>query len=320
MRKSAMMVGLLLAALLSGCSGGTDDQVTTTQDIGKGDLADGKGGIAGVVIDDRYRPIGGAKLFLMPLGLSATGDALGQFEFRDLDPGTYQLRIEAKDHEGAPVPIDVTAGEFTEVEAPARRIFNQDGTIITTQYSVFIDCSAETPVLALAAIPITGCMGDTTGDSTRAYFISQLSENDANLTTYMVTEVLFNQKGDYTVAIRDGNTFDDYFSEADLLKGNYLRIVNQDNVTNDAPSQNQGRNIPWDPALPYQTIVFPHGEFYGEIHSTVCPPGVPGVVSFTCLFGLGADLGVKAQIVQSVFLGPPEVDIDSYAVLKPADA
>lgn len=320
MRKSALLVSLLLAALLAGCSGGTED-VAPPQDPGKGDLADGKGGIAGVVIDDRYRPIPNAKLFLLPLGLTTTADALAQFEFRDLEPGSYQLRIEAKGHEGAPVPVDVVAGEFAEVEASARRIFNQDGTIITTQYSVFIDCSFETPVFGLAAVPITGCLGDLSGDSTRAYYISKLDESDANLTTYMVTEVLFNQDGDYTVSIRHGEQFGDInYAEADLLKGKYIRIVNQANATNNETGQNQGRNQPWDPHEPWQTIVFPHGEFYGEVHSTVCPPGVPGVVSFTCLYGVGADFGVKAKIVQSVFLGPPDVDITSYAVLKPADA
>jgi hypothetical protein len=274
-------------------------------------VAEGKGAITGLVIDDRYRPVAGAFILLTPGGLSATSDELGQFQVLDLEPGSYVALAQAKDHEAAPRNADVRSGEYTELELQARRIFSDAGSIITTEYSIFIDCAEEAVVIANSGeTEGVSCMMDQSGDSARGGFDTTISPRDANLTTYMVTEVLFNQKGTYATVIGlvdDTDSFSTYYAEADTLDDVYQRIqMRKGTVDNRTGEDTGGRNVKWNADKTFTTFIFPHGMFYREMQENFG------------LWGLGVSVGVKAKIIQSVFLGEPRDDIEAYALLKPA--
>ncbi|HEX2066990.1 MAG TPA: hypothetical protein VHI93_09280, partial [Candidatus Thermoplasmatota archaeon] len=78
MRLPLAAVAVTLALSLAGCGGkgGTPTGGATT-----GPLDPTRGAIAGLVIDDVYRPVPGALVLLQPVGLTATSDRSGQFAF-----------------------------------------------------------------------------------------------------------------------------------------------------------------------------------------------------------------------------------------------
>lgn len=292
---NVVLVTSLVAALaLAGCG----DPKKATPPGGE-PLKEGKGAIAGLVINDVYRPVPGA-LVLASNGMTATSDPSGQFAFTDLEPGAYILRVQVDGHEAAPQTIDVVAGEYAEAELLARRIANQGSRIVTTEYSIFMTCTAEAVVVAGNGL---NCFFDLSGESERTSFTTDL--RGTNQVTYMVTEVKFNQVGDYDFVLAiddDGDNFlDRYWAEATIAGGDYARVVLQNGTTNE--EHDVGRNEVWDPGKdPWTTTVFPHGEFYNELSSAGA-------------YGAGVDVGIRGKVIQSVFLGPPEVSIESYSVL-----
>lgn len=307
---AVLIVTLSVAAFLAGCGAKTEPPTAATGTC-TDCLSNGKGAITGVVIDDRYRPVPDALVVLTPSGLTAKSDAEGQFQFGPLEPGSYVVLAQAKDHEAAPKNADVKAGEYTELEVQARRTFNQNGLIITTQFSIFIDCSEEAVVIANeGATEGVSCMMDQSGDSARGSFDSQLSPADANLTTYMVTEAISNQKGSYSLVVgtldAQGNVNKEY-ADATCIDGTYARVQMQPKKADTRPGeQENGATAKWPAADKFTTIIFPRSNTYQQVHDQ------------TGLWGAGVVLGFKAKIVQTVFLGPPGLDIGSYAVLKPA--
>lgn len=300
----ATLAALLLASLaLAGC-GGKD-----AADGGEGiqpALKDGKGAIAGLVIDDVYRPVPDA-LVLLSNGATATSDASGQFSVTDLEPGAYILRVQAEGHESAPQGVEVAAGEYAEAELVARRVFSEGGRIITNEYSIFMTCTMEAVVVSGNGL---NCFFDLSGESERTSFTTDL--RGVRGVTYMVTEVKFNQVGDYDFVLAiddDGDSFlDRYWAEASIVDGDYARVVSLNGTANE--EHDAGRNEVWQPDVdPFATTVFPHGEFYNELNGAtqdVCVDGCGG---------LGMDVGVRGKVIQSVFIGPPEVDVASYRVL-----
>lgn len=110
MRLRILAAASMATALLSGCTG-SGDTTGTKLVAGPAELAAGKGGILGLLIDDIYRPIPGALLLVEGQGLTATTDERGQFSFVDLEPGTYVLLPSAERHEAAPANVDVSAGQ-----------------------------------------------------------------------------------------------------------------------------------------------------------------------------------------------------------------
>ncbi len=311
MEFKGLALGLVfICAVLAGCGGKSD----SSGDAGA-PLPPDKGAIRGVTIDDRFRPVPDAEMLLFPIGLTTTSGVDGEFEFLNLAPGAYVLRVQADGHEASPISVDAVAGEYTEVEAVARRVFSSEGAVLVTQYSVFIDCSFE--ALAIAGTG-AGCMADQSGDSTRTGFDTDLDPADANITTYMVTEILYNKQADapgqggYGVVIGvldSSNFFEIYYAESDLIKGTYQRIQNEAGKVNNRTDEDVGgRNVKWPPGKLFTTAIFPHGTGYTELQNN--PTGIG-------LWGAGASVGVKAKIVQSIFLGPPNADIETYCVLCP---
>ena len=71
--------------------------------------------------------------------------------------------------------------------------------------------------------------------------------------------------------------------------------------------------------MTFQTAVFPHDPNTYAPATTVCDATVRPVTAAAgaergCV-GVGTDFGVKAKFLQSVFLGEPDVDLESYCAL-----
>jgi hypothetical protein len=309
-----LVVLLVLVASLSGCTGGTEAPPASCDQC-DAPIPPGKGAIAGLVIDDRYRPIPAAQLILFPLGIQATADAVGQFLFSDLEPGAYELRAAAKDHEAAPMAVDVEAGAYTEVELAARRVFSEGGRIVTTQYSVFVPCSHSD----VQSTTVRDCTFDGSGDSYRPGFVSDYLRYGKNV-TWLVTEMRSNHKasasqGAYKVVVREeGNG--DYWGSKFITDTDYLKItLHYGNVS--ADDTEAGRNKPWMNDKTMETVLFPQGGMKQEtqgVLDTECQltGGLDGCYESR---GLGVQMGVKGNFVQSLFIGPPEVDVATYGVL-----
>jgi len=309
-----LVLGCLLATALAGCGAKTganvDIQTSTLPP-----LSADKGAITGVVIDDRYRPVPDALVLLTPGGLTATSDSEGQFAFGDLQPGSYLLQVQAPDHEAAPKNVDVVAGQYTEVEDQARRIFSDQGSILTTEFSVFIPCAASFVANGIVA----NCLLDLSGDTYRPGFTSKPLNKTLNWTV-MVSEMLANQVATYDVQVRhdDGSpSGGERYSVGRINDGTYIKMVNWRGKINEVDN-NQRNNVPFNGTKPFATILFLEGEHQGDaqgVFDKVCNPQVPQ----TCrtATGAGVALGIKAKFVQSLFVGKPAKPIESYCILAP---
>jgi hypothetical protein len=291
----------LVAVLLAGCSGGSSGE-------GGGDgttppLQAGKGAISGLLINDVFRPVPGGLVLIQELGLTATSDASGQFSFTDLEPGSYLLRVQADGHESVPQRVEVKAGEYAEAEVIARRVVNEAGRIITTEYNVFISCAIDFVANGI----VYDCTADQSGDSDRSYFTSDYTEY-ANA-TYLVTEMKADNEDRYEVQVRSNDCPDDVeggYYGVSQFEGDYTKIVMPLGMTSEQHAElSYGPNDPWDNLCTLQTILFADSVGREELQES----GVP-----VCC-GAGAHFGIRAKFVQSLFIGEPEVDIATYSVL-----
>jgi hypothetical protein len=67
--------------------------------------------------------------------------------------------------------------------------------------------------------------------------------------------------------------------------------------------------VKWEPdKRDFGTTIFPHGLLYSQINGAT-PLG---------LYGVGASFGVRASIIQSVFVGKPTVNVNDYHLLSPS--
>lgn len=326
MRSIALVAALLCCAtVLAGCGTKTEGNVACPSEPDcHGDLLPeaGKGAIAGLLIDDRYRPIAEAVVLLLPPGLTTTSDSSGQFSFSDILPGAYIVQVQVEGHEAAPKNVDVLDGQFTELEVEARRIFSDDGHIVTTQYSVFIPCAFDYVVNGL----IVGCIPDESGDTWRPGFTADTRKMGKNI-TYLVSEAKMNQVGDYDFQIREDNgesAGGERYAVGRIIDGDYIKIVNERGVANTEQNE-QNNNKPWNNTKRYATLVFMSGENRDELNDvsqTTCNKDVDdlnrgaGSPVRTCNWrGIGAKFGIKAKFVQSLFIGEPTVDVKAYRTL-----
>lgn len=277
-------VAAILALALAGCAG-----KSTTETLDKPPIAANKGAIAGVVFDDIYRPVPGGKVVLTPLGLTTTTNVNGEFLFVDLTPGTYRLLLEADGYEAAPADVDVEANRYVDAQVDARRLLSQGGRIDTIQYSVFLPCAVASPVI----LGTVNCLGDLTGDSYRSSAGNLKFTND---TTTLIFEVKASKPGNYVLAIRhdDGTPeggekyYDIIVSEGTYGKGIIKRNEAVDGFT------------VWKGDKPVEAAMFVGGQ----------------VQTNESGYGVGAEFGIEAQILISAFIGPPEVDLESYHLMS----
>lgn len=289
---------MMSAVMLAGCADeGSDDVQVEDVDPDTFQLAAGKGALQGLVLDDRFRPIADAFVLLQPAGITTDANGDGEFTFVDLEPGKYTIRVQAEGHEAVPQTVTVVEGVFEEVQVVARRVLSAGGTILTQEFSVFIPCGVN----FVAGGTNADCTADLSGDSERSSFSADYSEYGANV-TYMVTEMLASQQGFYEVRVRPPGVSggNDNYAVNEVKEGDYLKMVNQRGVVNEV-DQITGTNAPWENDGSFNTILFVDGALKGETPANCC--------------GIGPYFGVKAQFVQSVFIGEPEVALDTYCAL-----
>ncbi len=247
---AAHLVALLAAPLLAGCAGSNTDPAGPDPS-GKPPLDASRGAIAGLVIDDRYRPVPQALVLLTPVGLTATTDELGQFQVLSLEPGVYVAQAQAPDHEAAPKPVDVVGGQYTDLEVMARRVFSENGGIITTEFSAFIPCSVNDVENSYNV----NCVADLSGDSFRGGFTSA-KLNKSLPWTVLVSEVLVNQDGNFAFQVRedDGSTAGgERYAVGMIQAGNYKKLVNERGVINTEDNA-QKSNVPFNGTKPFNDL------------------------------------------------------------------
>lgn len=310
MRTGILLAAVLCTTVLAGCSGGGEDPTVTS--TGERELAPGKGAIAGLLIDDIYRPIPGGLILLQGAGLTATSDERGQFTFLDVNPGSYVVIATANRHEAAPVNVDVREKIYTDLEVPMRRIFSAEGSMITTQYSVFIPCATTTPALTLTL----GCLPDSSGDSYRPG-LSNLNFSGESTLTYLVAEIKINMKDNFQFVLRhdDGSSLggEDY-GEAWINATDYGKVI----LKKGENYHNWQNNANWTnvPEKPLAAILFYMGTGSAELQGTACTVDNPACLGY---FGAGQKFAIKANIVLTAFLGEPTVDVEEYHVLGPSE-
>lgn len=286
MKLQAMVLAALTASVvLAGCTSDGDSGPETGELVDTDSYVLGSNGaINGLVVDDRFRPVVGAKVLLQELGQQIITNENGEFQFIDLEPKTYTVRVSAEGHEAAPESVRVEAGLFSDLSVVARRVISEGGTILTQEFAVFIDCW----------IPFwteLNCFLDMSLDSKRAGFTADyMAVEDL---TYVVSEFLFDKPGGYDgdVGVCNGESFSGWHSTE--IIGDYGKLT----LTNDL---GEWENRTEDSFLgghlreqKFCTVVWPHGQ----------------------LGFMGFGISTKAQILQSVFIGTPEVDLESYCVL-----
>lgn len=308
------IIGMFIVLALAGCTSddGPVDQ-TTKVDPDEFELDPSLGAIDGLLVDDVFRPIelGDESesqyqdigfIFLQENALEIQTNEAGEFTVINLEPGRYTLRLQADRHEASAQSVTVVAGQFTEVTISARRLVEDSSTIITQEQTMFTECSAETPVVSSAWLP---CSLDLSLEGARTDFRSNFSEY-MDEATFMVVEATFNQQGSYTIQVRrlDPDTGGIGAIDYASCETNepYIRIQMVPGEVHEQAGCEAQTN-PFDMSQEFQTIMFA----WSDTHELLAPTPVGG--------GVGVKLGVRAQVIQSLFLGEPEIDVNSYCVL-----
>ncbi len=298
--RSLLITLVVCTVALAGCTGGgggksakgpTAVSGCVGEACGDFTLGDGQGAVSGLVIDDRLRPIAETRVLLLPLGLSTETNENGEFGFVGLEPGTYTIKAQKAKHEAAPKRVDVVAGQYSEAIIEARRTVSDNSMIITQEYAIFIPCSMAVGGSYVTAGFCAGLSGDTYRPGIRGIDLTET----ANL-TYLVSELKANRDGQHLFTVREdnGSPFGgETYGRQGTETGNYARIQMQ--IGEAAPG-----GVVWNNDKLLSMLMFPSG--------TVGPVNTPS--------GTGAEMGTRGQVIMSIFIGEPEVDIDTYAVLQ----
>lgn len=317
MHRNLVLALLLTIPLLAGCadSGGSGDG-TGVDGGGSGGgttLAAGTGAIDGLLVDDRFRPIDledrpdtefqtTGFVLLQETGQQAQTNDNGEFAFVNVRPGTYTLRVTAAGHEATPRTVQVVAGEFAEAQIIARRVASDSATIITQEYTVFIACS----LAIVLPVTLNDCDLDLSGDSNRWSFDADYTAVDE--ASALVIEMLANAEAQYEVDVwwvPDDLVEDAQWYASHIFAGTYTKMVLRHGEANEEHADYAANSV-WNNDHPFQTDLYIFGELSQE--------GADATDNYL-VGGVGLHLGTKAKFLHSLFVGEPEVDIDSYCLL-----
>lgn len=348
LNRTVLLALTMVLPVLAGCfggDGGDDDsvqacnpQVDDCDDL----LKSGQGAIAGLLVDDRFRPIhltddaatefqAEGFVLLQETGTQVKTTENGEFNFLDLDPGTYTLRVTASGHEATPQQVEVVEGEFAEQTVIARRVSSQGSTIVTEEYSAFSPCFINFVALSYTA----DCTADRSGETARLGFSRNVSEISKNV-TWVVAEALFNQYPSggaaFDVVIRRNINVD--FTAAVLWEERYTKLHLQEGEMTPDPEVPGVGFHPWYLHNgTFEMLMFGRGYGAEEIRQAYAPvrevlqmgPCIPAVLincyqDIPMRRGAGGTMGNEAQFLLSYFIGEPEVDPLEYCALCNPDA
>ncbi|MEA3165552.1 MAG: Carboxypeptidase regulatory-like domain [Thermoplasmata archaeon] len=103
-------------ALAGPAAGDGDGDVATTQAAAAQPGGEGRGHLAGVVVDEAIRPIRNATVRLPGPGLTARTGRDGSFGFVDLMVAPYRMEVNATGYRDAATIVQVDDGEFTRAK------------------------------------------------------------------------------------------------------------------------------------------------------------------------------------------------------------
>ncbi len=335
-RNAISMMLVVVSVALAGCASESAPEPVENVDKESFVHKEGKGAIAGLLVDDRFRPIQLTDdpetefqttgfILLQETGQQVQTTENGEFSFVDLDPGSYTLRVTAAGHEAVPTKVGVAEGAFSELSVVARRVASEGSTILTEEYSAFSPCFINFVAFSYTA----DCTGDRSGETFRAGIRGRNLSSFEDL-TWVVAETQFNQVPSggaaYDVVIRrDIDT--DY--TADVLWDRSYSILHL--INGDLTPDPEVPGVPfevWTKEDTFEMLMFGRGYGAEEVRTTYAPvrgvlqqgPCIPGVI-IECVQdipmrrGAGGTMGNKAQMMLSIFLGEPEVDPMEYCVL-----
>lgn len=317
-----LAAGILLAVTLAGCAEDAPDPEGTV-DPETFEIEEGKGSIAGLLVDDRFRPLqvasqpAGAEIpgfvLLQETGEQVGTNADGEFVFVDIEPGTYTIRVTAEGYEATPEVVRVEEGVFNDASIMARRVLSDDGFVISEEYAAFIPCqeSAAAQTSNYCSLAFFDASGDTSRDS----FITNYT--DYNVTS-LVVEFLTNKEADRDGAIKlvmRNQTHDSCYVANDIVsEGNYLKVWLKNGEI--SPFDLETRNCPWTNEQEQSIEVWAQGVFREEAQVAVdAACTVPICVDNPQSRGIGIQPGVAVKILVTAFVGDPEGGVENYCGL-----
>jgi hypothetical protein len=130
---------LMLGTLLAGCSAGDAKGDGTTIEFGDGSTAElaKDAAIAGVVVDQAIRPIGGANVTVLGQNRTTATTQDGLFAFDDLAPGFYTLAVTAAGFLPIQTQAEVREGETSKVRILLNADLNPQPYHTTLQFDWF---------------------------------------------------------------------------------------------------------------------------------------------------------------------------------------
>jgi hypothetical protein len=139
---------LLVAVLVAGCSSNASNKggVDAASESATATLANKSGGtcgVRGVIVDQAIRPVSNATVTLSGANVNktATTKSDGIFEFGNLQPGGYFLRVSHLLYSSVQGAVDCRAGEVATPKLQVQRLFSQDPYHETQKFDGFLQCA-----------------------------------------------------------------------------------------------------------------------------------------------------------------------------------
>lgn len=306
-KRHALLAFMMLPMVaLAGCAEEAEPEAeeAVAVDTESFQLEAGKGAVAGLLVDDRFRPIHltddpqtefQAEGFVL---LQETGEQVrttenGEFSFVDLEPGQYTLRVTVEGHEATPQRIQVTEGLFNEISVIARRVTTEANAILTEEFSVFIPCAFVVPGVGLFTL---NCVLDLSGDSFRSSVTKDYSAYDGM--TYLVAELKAQNPSNYAFPLRDNGLGCPCYGRTNIVDDDWGKVI----LSTDPDAAYDGSSEPWTIDKQLNIGMF----FSGDVPLPPNPVTGPYV---------GVKTGIQADFLVSMFMGPPEIDVEGYCVI-----
>lgn len=192
-QRAVVLAVVGLAAVLSGCAGGGADP-----GAGPGGAADGSAVLAGLVVDEVVRPVGGARVEASGNGFAGntTTGADGLFRFEGLVPGTYLVSVSKESYsphqQAAVAEAGVAEPEllrfqlvFEPGSLPYSTLYKYEG-LHECGFNFMRVCSNVNILTSIVVCQYGPCPGNVTGD--RSLFFQRIEGGPSFIQAELVWE------------------------------------------------------------------------------------------------------------------------------------